>query len=220
LSRERFGLTGLASVSSSAHLSEPLAELGAFAEGIATGEEAIRIAETVDHPFSRVMAYWGMGNLYLYKGGLTKAISILDRGLELCQTLHIPLLFPLVASALGAATALSGRIAEALPWLEQAVEQGTLGRHRLYLPRWTIQLSSRCVHSWPTVILTWTPYTVGSGGTLRHRAVGCHRALPRHGDGLLAQSCRSRAGTGGMKRGDKSQKCTVRLALGTQSCQP
>ena len=141
LSRERFGLTGLASVSSSAHLSEPLAELGAFAEGIATGEEAIRVAEAVDHPFSRVMAYWGMGNLYLYKGDLPKAISILDQGLELCQTLNILLLFPLVASALGAAIALSGRIAEALPLLEQAVEQGTLGRHRnLYLPRWTTQL--------------------------------------------------------------------------------
>ena len=141
LSRERFGLTGLASVSSSAFLSEPLVELGEFAEGITYGEEAIRIAETVDHPFSRVIAYWGIGNLYLYKGDLPKAITMLERGLELCRTLHILLLFPFVASALGAASALSGQSAEALPLLEQAVEQATSGRQRFLLPRFTTQLS-------------------------------------------------------------------------------
>ena len=109
-----------------AELSEALAELGEFAEGIAYGEEAIRIAEAVDHPFSRAMAYWGIGNLYLYKGDLPKAISMLERGLEFCQTSNILLLFPRVASALGAAFALAGRSAEALPLLEQALEQAPL----------------------------------------------------------------------------------------------
>jgi class 3 adenylate cyclase/tetratricopeptide (TPR) repeat protein len=141
LSREHFGLTGLASVASSAFLSESLAELGEFAEGITYGEEATRIAEVVDHPFSRVHAYLGIGNLYLYKGDLPKAISVLERGLELCQTLNIPLLFPVVAAALGSASALSGRSAAALPLLEQAVEQVTSVRHGVFLPRWTIQLS-------------------------------------------------------------------------------
>jgi tetratricopeptide (TPR) repeat protein len=140
LSRERFGLTGPASVASSAFLSEALAELGEFAEGITYGEEAIRIAEAVDHPFGRVQAYLGIGNLYLYKGDLPKAISVLERGLELCQTLNIPLLFPVVAAALGSASALSGRSAAALPLLEQAVEQVTSVRHGVFLPRWTIQL--------------------------------------------------------------------------------
>jgi tetratricopeptide (TPR) repeat protein len=140
LSREHFGLTGLASVSSSIELSVDLAELGAFAEGIACGEEAIRIAEAVDHPFDRVRAYLGMGNLYLYKGDLPKAISVLERGLEVCQTSNILLLSPHVTSALGAASALSGRGAEALPLLEQAVEQVTSLIHRPFLPRWTIQL--------------------------------------------------------------------------------
>jgi len=141
LSRERFGLTGLASVLSSLDLSEAFAELGAFAEGITYGAEAIRIAETVDHPFSRVSAYWEIGHLYLYKGDFPKAISMLERGLELCQTWNILLLFPPVASDLGAAFALSGRIAEALPLLEQAVEQAPSGRVRVWLPRWTIRLS-------------------------------------------------------------------------------
>jgi tetratricopeptide (TPR) repeat protein len=140
LSRERFGLTGLASVSSIGWLSEPLAELGEFAEGIVYGEEGIRIAEAVDHPFSRVFAYWSIGSLYLYTGDLPKAISVLERGLELCRTGDIPLLLPWVASALGYAYALSGRRAEALPLLEQAVEQAPSMRLRVLLPRWTIQL--------------------------------------------------------------------------------
>jgi tetratricopeptide (TPR) repeat protein len=42
---------------------------------------------------------------------------------ELCQVWQIQLLFPWVASSLGVAFALSGRVAEGLPLLEQAVEQ-------------------------------------------------------------------------------------------------
>jgi tetratricopeptide (TPR) repeat protein len=47
LSRERFGLAALASVASRIELSETLAELGAFAEGIAYGEEALRDGHTL-----------------------------------------------------------------------------------------------------------------------------------------------------------------------------
>jgi tetratricopeptide (TPR) repeat protein len=140
LSREHFGLTGLASVSCSIELSVDLAELGEFTAGIACGEEAIRIAEAVDHAFDRVRAYLGMGDLYLYKGDIPKAIAILERGLALCQTFNILLLYPHVTSALGAAAALSGRSTEALPLLEQAVEQVTSLIHRAYLSRWTIRL--------------------------------------------------------------------------------
>ena len=58
---------------------------------------------------------------------------MLERGRELCQTSNILLLFPGVASALGAASALAGRSAEALPLLEQAIEQAPAGRLRVYL---------------------------------------------------------------------------------------
>jgi class 3 adenylate cyclase/tetratricopeptide (TPR) repeat protein len=140
LSRERFGLAALASVASRIELGETLAELGAFAEGIAYAEEAIRIAEAVGHPYSGCWAYRGIGHLYLYKGDLSEAIPMLERGLELCQSLNILLLFPGVASALGAAFALAGRIAEALPLLEQAVDRAPSGGPRVHLPRLIIQL--------------------------------------------------------------------------------
>src|SRR2546425_3054005 len=51
--RERLGEVTLPSVSSRLFLADLLADLGQFAEGIARGEEGVRIAETVDHPFSR-----------------------------------------------------------------------------------------------------------------------------------------------------------------------
>ncbi|MFQ5896796.1 MAG: AAA family ATPase [Candidatus Methylomirabilia bacterium] len=123
LLHERFGMAGLPSVFSRSWLASCLAERGELAEGIARGEEAIRIAEAVDDPYSLIVACFGIGGLYLLKGDLEKAISVLERGLALGQVANIPLLFPFVASPLGCAYALSGRAAEALPLLEQAAEQ-------------------------------------------------------------------------------------------------
>ena len=100
-----------------------LAEVGAFAEGSTYGDEAIQIAETVAQPWSRIGAYCGVGLLSLRQGDFQKAITVLERGLTLCQATHIPLMFPLVASQLGSAYALSGQISQALPLLEQAMEQ-------------------------------------------------------------------------------------------------
>jgi tetratricopeptide (TPR) repeat protein len=132
LIRERFGMTGLPSVLSRVYLSWSLAELGAFAEAVARGEEGVGNAEAADHPFSRIWAYAGIGKLYLDQGDVHRGIPVLERGLELCQTWDIPTLFPQVTRALGTAYALSGRVPEALPLLEQAASQGRRGGHALY----------------------------------------------------------------------------------------
>ena len=119
---ERFGLPGLLSVYSRSWLVACLAELGVFTEGIAKGEEEIRIAEAAGQLFSLGHASFGAGGLYLRKGDFEKAISVLERGLGVCHVSQIPLMFPFVASALGYAYALSGRVADAMPLLEQSVE--------------------------------------------------------------------------------------------------
>jgi hypothetical protein len=59
-------------------------------------------------------------------------MAALARSLEVCQAGDIGLLLPWVASALGYANLLAGRLAEALPLLEQAVEQDTT---QAYYPR-------------------------------------------------------------------------------------
>ena len=135
LLRERFGTGALPAVISRAWLARCLAELGVFPEGIVHGEEAVRIAEAVDHPNSLIHAYLGVGLLSLRTRDLSRVIPVLERCLDLCRVYNILLWFPETASALGCAYALFGRVAEALPLLEE-VEQtsaamGTVGGHTL-----------------------------------------------------------------------------------------
>jgi tetratricopeptide (TPR) repeat protein len=125
---DRASESSLRSVVARTWLVWSLAELGAFAEGIAIGEEGVRIAEAAERPDNLINAYAGVGLLYLRKGDLHQAIPRLERGFALWQLWHTPLLFPLIASALGAAYTLSGRATEALPLLEQAVEQAAAMR--------------------------------------------------------------------------------------------
>ena len=127
LSRELFGMAALPSVLSRSYLSWSLAEVGAFAEGTARGEEGVRIAEAAEHPFSLIWAYAGIGKLALDKGDVHRGIPVLERGLGLCQRWHISTLFPTVALGLGRAYALSGRVTEALLLLEQAATQARKG---------------------------------------------------------------------------------------------
>jgi tetratricopeptide (TPR) repeat protein len=124
LYQSHWGL-GLPSVNARAILVQCQAELGAFAEGVAHGDEGVRIAEAVDSPFSLIDAYASLGLLYLRQGDLHQAIAALERGLSVYQVWPTPLHFSSLASPLGLAYALDGRIDEALPLLEQAVEQAT-----------------------------------------------------------------------------------------------
>ncbi len=94
LLRERFGMTGLPAVMSRTWLVGCLADLGEFDEGIARGDEAIRLAEAAEHPFSLTQAYYALGTLFLRQGNLPKAIPVLERGLGLCQAAAILTWFP------------------------------------------------------------------------------------------------------------------------------
>src|SRR4029434_3027432 len=73
LIRERFG-PSLPAVLSRAWLTRCLAELGAFPEGIAHAEAAVRVAEAVDHSNSLIISYLGVGFLSLRQGDLSRAI--------------------------------------------------------------------------------------------------------------------------------------------------
>jgi class 3 adenylate cyclase/tetratricopeptide (TPR) repeat protein len=121
LLRERFGLPGMPSVTSRDVLARCLAELGAFSEGLAHGEEGLRIAEAVNHPNSLSGACYGIGYIYLRKGDVHQALPWLERGLEVSRVWDIPLLFYVLSSTLGYAYVLAGRVSDALPLLEQSV---------------------------------------------------------------------------------------------------
>jgi class 3 adenylate cyclase/tetratricopeptide (TPR) repeat protein len=96
-----------------------LAELGSFDEGFQRAEAMIRAAL---EPLERLTAQLGLGLLYLRQGRLAEAIVTLERALPLCRTGNLAVWFPAIASPLGYACALSGRVADGLSLLEQAVE--------------------------------------------------------------------------------------------------
>jgi len=90
----------------------------------------------VDHPRSLIYAYFGIGFLSLRKGDLSRAIPVLERCLDLCRVFNVMSFWFLeTASALGCAYACAGRVAEALPLLEEAEQtgaaMGTVGGHAL-----------------------------------------------------------------------------------------
>jgi tetratricopeptide (TPR) repeat protein len=106
---------------SRAYLAWTLAERGQFSEGIVQGQEGIRLAQTVDHPFSLTMAYRGLGSLYCVQGDFDHAVPVLERGLALSRDSNMTLLSPTVMGWLGYAYAVSGRGAESLSLLCEAV---------------------------------------------------------------------------------------------------
>jgi tetratricopeptide (TPR) repeat protein len=86
---DRFGLAAFPAVYSRTWLVFSLAEMGAFEEAILMGREEEEIADTADHPLSRLTAYLALGYLNLRTGEFPGAINKLDQCFRLCQTLGL-----------------------------------------------------------------------------------------------------------------------------------
>jgi tetratricopeptide (TPR) repeat protein len=96
-----FGQINLPAVSSRFHVAWCLAELGGFTEGRELSEEAVRLAEAIEKPYTIAFALIGVGLLARRQGNIHTAIPVLERGLGLCQSVNIPLFSPMAASHLG-----------------------------------------------------------------------------------------------------------------------
>jgi tetratricopeptide (TPR) repeat protein len=124
---ERMG-AAVFSVVSRRWLVQALAETGAFAAGIARGEEGMRIAETADHPYSLANMCSGLGYLYVCKGDFEQAIPFHARSLKLSQVWNLRQNVAYYALNVGHALALSGQVSASLALLEQSVEGAELTR--------------------------------------------------------------------------------------------
>jgi tetratricopeptide (TPR) repeat protein len=85
IGRERLGITGYPAVLVPAYWAWALAERGAFDEAIARCEQARRLGETLDHPFSLGFPYWHSGYIYALKGEPDEALRALDRAAVLTR---------------------------------------------------------------------------------------------------------------------------------------
>ena len=126
---ERFGTSTVVAVSSRYWLAKSLAQTGSFGEGVAVANEGMQIAEEANHPYSKAYVICSLGFLFLLKGELKGAIEALEQSMKICQESEIRALFPLFASYLGFAYALSGRQDQALRLLGEADSEAvSIGR--------------------------------------------------------------------------------------------
>ena len=121
LVRERCGLAGLPSVMSRFFWTSALIERGEFDQGMVQAQEGIRLAEALDHPYSLTHALLVLGRLHGAKGDLGHAIRLTERGLALSREWILTQLSPMVGDVLGYFYAQSGRVAEGVTLLEEAL---------------------------------------------------------------------------------------------------
>lgn len=118
---ERFGRASLMpSVACRAWLALCLGHVGEYAEAVAWGGEAVRIAEAAAGPQERIWAYYCLGRVHLERGDIERAAPLLEQAAPLCGERRFPIYSPRVFASLGAARTMSGRADAALPLLEQA----------------------------------------------------------------------------------------------------
>jgi tetratricopeptide (TPR) repeat protein len=123
LIHERFRMAAFPAVWARSYLAWSLAERGEFAEAAVAGEEALEIAESADHAYSRSQAAFGLGIVYVIQQRPDRAIPVLEQGLVVARLDNIQFLVPFMTGPLGAAYAQAGRLDAAVTLLEQTVEQ-------------------------------------------------------------------------------------------------
>ncbi|SHH44684.1 Predicted ATPase [Bradyrhizobium erythrophlei] len=143
LSRERFDLSGFPAVTARSNLALIFADRGQFERGIAHGEEGLRLAETLDHPYSLASACSYLASLQITRGDFRLAVDLLERGLTLVPERNLFLLAG--TGYLGYAYALLGRTAEGFSLLEQALGAFEAMGHQVAQTAMLMRLGEACV---------------------------------------------------------------------------
>jgi len=118
---ERCGLPYLPSVFARMWLAWCVSEQGNFAEGFANAREAIELAESIDQPWDRLVAYHGMGLVHLGRGDRADAVHFLERAARLCESVDVVGMHANMTGYLGYVLVLTGRPADGVSLLEQAI---------------------------------------------------------------------------------------------------
>jgi tetratricopeptide (TPR) repeat protein len=158
--RLRFGMAGYPSVYYRLFLGYCRAELGAFHEAIALGEQALHMAEHIDQPFTSSMACLWLGRMYLIQGDYTQASRVLELGVQIAEARQLGA--PTLTAALGYARAMSGAPWDGLPLL--AASEAYFPPTKSLRPR-----SFPCAPWSPTAISAWASSTVATARGSRPR---------------------------------------------------
>ncbi len=123
---ERFGRASHPSVAPRRFLAWCLAERGDFVEARAVAEEALTIAKTAGHEFSRILAQAALGHVQFWRGELRAALDNLELAFRSVESANVPqprVGFGSLQAWLGLVYAELGRIDDALPVLDSELER-------------------------------------------------------------------------------------------------
>ena len=125
-------------VTSSGWLAFTLAELGDFHGADACVDQALRVADGAGHVYGQTIARTLAGLVWLRRGHLDRALGLLQSSLDACREKHLDVWRPLPSSLLGLTLALSGRLDEAMPLLQDGVHLSEVLGVNAYLALWTL----------------------------------------------------------------------------------
>src|SRR5215510_7883599 len=106
-----------------AWLTRCLAECGEFEEGLATGRQAVAIAEGLDSQYGLAAACIGLGYISLVKGDLDTAGPVLERACKVTRNANLTLLRPQATRLQGGVYLLAGRIDEGVALVRAAADE-------------------------------------------------------------------------------------------------
>jgi tetratricopeptide (TPR) repeat protein len=91
-----------------------------YETGLFHGQEAVRMAETLDHPNSLGIACTELAYVDSARGEWSRAAPLLERTLALSRDWNVTILAPRAMAMLGRVYAWSGRIGDGVAWLQRA----------------------------------------------------------------------------------------------------
>ncbi|HEV2054614.1 MAG TPA: adenylate/guanylate cyclase domain-containing protein [Methylomirabilota bacterium] len=133
LAFDRLGMAAPPSVFARTWLAFSRAETGAFAEALAQGAEALRIAEALDHPYGLYHGHLAVGTVRSLKGDVELAMPALERALRIAAESSMPAMGRPTAAQLGSVYGLIGRVEEATAVLEDGLGEA-VHRWDAFLP--------------------------------------------------------------------------------------
>jgi tetratricopeptide (TPR) repeat protein len=110
------------------------AETGAFAEALAQAADALRIAETLGHPYGHYHGHLAVGAVRFLKGDLELAVPALQRALRITRESSMFAMSRPTVAHLGSVYGLIGRLEEATAVLEDSLGEAMHRRWNAFLP--------------------------------------------------------------------------------------
>jgi hypothetical protein len=105
-------------------------ELGEFDEATAVSREEVQIAEALDNPWCRALAYYSVATVAVQRGDASQAVAVGVQGLNLCNTYDMTFLWPRLACLSGYSMALAGRHDEGIALVAGALRASEAMRLR------------------------------------------------------------------------------------------